>query len=122
MLNGLIDRKHRLEQSDCLEWLKKDQQSYDLIFMDPPTFSNSKRMRSVFDIQEAHPELIQRAMERVRPGGMLYFSNNFRKFKLASELLDRFDIQDITSSTIDKDFQRRASIHNCWCIKHRCHQ
>ncbi len=116
-LNGLVDRKHRLEQADCLQWLKQDTRQYDLIFMDPPTFSNSKRMRGVFDVQEAHVELIERAMARLKPGGVLYFSNNFRRFQLAKELEQKFSVEEITVSTIDRDFQRRPGIHRCWCIQ-----
>ncbi|OED43142.1 23S rRNA (guanine(2445)-N(2))/(guanine(2069)-N(7))-methyltransferase [Endozoicomonas sp. (ex Bugula neritina AB1)] len=118
-LNGMVDRKHRLEQADCQKWLKDDKRQYDLIFMDPPTFSNSKRLRDVFDIQEVHSELIKLAMMRLRDGGVLYFSNNFRKFKLDSGLEGLFDVQEISNSTIDKDFQRRGSIHRCWKIIHQ---
>ncbi|MGO0307633.1 bifunctional 23S rRNA (guanine(2069)-N(7))-methyltransferase RlmK/23S rRNA (guanine(2445)-N(2))-methyltransferase RlmL [Endozoicomonas acroporae] len=116
-LNGLVDRKHRLEQADCLQWLKQDTRNYDLIFMDPPTFSNSKRLRGVFDVQEAHVELIERAMVRLKPGGVLYFSNNFRRFQLAKELEQKFSVEEITATTIDRDFQRRPGIHRCWCIQ-----
>ncbi len=117
LLNGLVDRKHRLEQADCVEWLKQEKRQYDLIFMDPPTFSNSKRMRDVFDIQEVHVELINLAMARLRKGGVLYFSNNFRRFQLADELSQQFKVEEMTASTIDRDFQRRPGIHRCWCIQ-----
>ncbi|USE34261.1 bifunctional 23S rRNA (guanine(2069)-N(7))-methyltransferase RlmK/23S rRNA (guanine(2445)-N(2))-methyltransferase RlmL [Endozoicomonas sp. SCSIO W0465] len=117
-LNGLLDRKHRLEQADCLQWLKQDTRNYDLIFMDPPTFSNSKRMRGVFDVQEAHVELVERAMARLKPAGVLYFSNNFRRFQLAKALEQKFRVEEITAATIDRDFQRRPGIHRCWCIQH----
>ncbi len=113
-LNGLVDRKHRLEQSDCLQWLKEDTRHYDLIFMDPPTFSNSKRMRGVFDVQEAHVELITRAMAKLKRGGVLYFSNNFRRFQFAESLQEKFTVEEITSATVDRDFQRRPEIHRCW--------
>lgn len=118
LLNGLVDRKHRLEQADCVEWLKQEKRQYDLIFMDPPTFSNSKRMRDVFDIQEVHVELINLAMARLRKGGVLYFSNNFRRFQLAEDLMNQFNVEEITASTIDRDFQRRPGIHRCWRIQH----
>ena len=118
-LNGMVDRKHQLEQADCQRWLKDGKSQYDLIFMDPPTFSNSKRLRDVFDIQEVHPELIKMAMQRLREGGTLYFSNNFRKFKLDPNLETQFDVQEISKSTIDKDFERRSSIHRSWKITHK---
>lgn len=117
-LNGLVDRKHRLEQADCLQWLKQDTRNYDLIFMDPPTFSNSKRMRGIFDVQEAHVELIECAMARLKAGGELYFSNNFQRFRLAKELEQEFSVEEITAFTIDRDFQRRRGIHRCWCIRY----
>ena len=118
-LNGMVDRKHHFEQANCTEWLKQHKRQYDLIFMDPPTFSNSKKMRDVFDIQEAHVDLIKLAMDRLRSGGTLYFSNNFRRFKLAGELEEQFNIENITASTIDKDFQRKSSIHKSWMIRHK---
>lgn len=117
-LNGMVDRRHRLEQSDCQAWLKQEKRQYDLIFMDPPTFSNSKRMRQVFDVQEAHVELIDLAMARLRKGGTLYFSNNFRRFKLAEELCERYQVEEITNTTIDRDFQRRQDIHRSWKVVH----
>lgn len=65
-----------------MEWLREDDGQYELIFIDPPTFSNSKRMEGVFDVQRDHVELLDLAMARLAPGGVLYFSNNFRKFEL----------------------------------------
>nr|MDT0250422.1 bifunctional 23S rRNA (guanine(2069)-N(7))-methyltransferase RlmK/23S rRNA (guanine(2445)-N(2))-methyltransferase RlmL [Endozoicomonas sp.] len=118
LLNGLVDRKHRLEQADCIEWLKQEKRQYDLIFMDPPTFSNSKRMRDVFDIQEVHVELINLAMARLKKGGVLYFSNNFRRFQFAEALNQQFKVEEITGSTIDRDFQRRPGIHRSWRIQY----
>ena len=118
-LNGMVDRKHRLEQADCQKWLKQEKRQYDLIFMDPPTFSNSKKMRDIFDVQKAHPELVRLAMDRLRKDGVLYFSNNFRKFQFDPELEELFDVKEISNSTIDKDFHRRASIHRSWMIRHK---
>ena len=113
-LNGLVERKHRLEQSDCLQWLKQDIRQYELIFKDPPTFSNSKRKRGVFDVQEAHVELITLAMARLKRDGVLYFSNNFRRFQLAEVLMKKFNVEEITGATVDQDFQRRPKMHRCW--------
>lgn len=117
-LNGLSERRHRLERSDCLKWLERDKNEYDLIFMDPPTFSNSKKLEGVFDVQRDHAHLIKLAMRRLRPGGTLYFSNNFRKFKLDEKLEQQYGVKEITQETIDKDFQRRAGIHRSWMITH----
>ncbi len=118
-LNGLSDRKHRLERANCVEWLEAEKRQYDLIFMDPPTFSNSKRMRGTFDVQSDHVKLIQLAMARLRKGGVLYFSNNFRGFGFDKSLEKQFDVVELTSSTIDKDFQRRLGIHRSWAIRHQ---
>lgn len=117
-LNGFTDSRHRFIQSDCFSWLKKQRQSaYDLIFMDPPTFSNSKRMQDVLDVQRDHVMLIKSAMRLLNPGGLLIFSNNYRRFKLDYELLAGFDIKEITPQTIDPDFRRNNKIHSCFEIR-----
>lgn len=108
------DEAHLLVQADVLEWLKRPQGEYDLIFCDPPTFSNSKRMDDVFDVQRDHVELIERAMALLAPGGELIFSNNFKKFKIDGELLVRFNVKEITAETLDEDFARNRKIHRCW--------
>jgi 23S rRNA (guanine2445-N2)-methyltransferase / 23S rRNA (guanine2069-N7)-methyltransferase len=112
-LNGFSD-KHRLEQGDVMEWLAADRGEYDLIFIDPPTFSNSKRMDGVFDIQRDHIDLLDLAMARLASGGVLYFSNNFRKFELAKELSERYGVEEISQSTLDPDFARNPKIHRAW--------
>ena len=118
-LNGLSDRKHRLERANCMEWLEAEKRQYDLIFMDPPTFSNSKRMKGAFDIQNDHGRLIELAMMRLRKDGTLYFSNNYRGFKLDGAVEKKYHVVEMTSSTIDKDFQRRQGIHRSWSIRHQ---
>ncbi len=122
-LNGFTGENHQYLQVDCLEWLKGTQrnreQTWDVIFVDPPTFSNSKRMQSDFDLQRDHVFLIRKAMELLSPGGRLFFSNNARRFKLGSSELDLFEVKDITPSTIDEDFKRNNRIHQCWEIRHQ---
>jgi 23S rRNA (guanine2445-N2)-methyltransferase / 23S rRNA (guanine2069-N7)-methyltransferase len=118
-LNGLGEARNRLEQADCTQWLKKCEQTFDLILLDPPSFSNSKKMEDVLDIQRDHVELIQDSMKILEPGGTLIFSNNLRSFKLDAEALADFVVEDITSSTLDQDFQRNSKIHQCWTLKHR---
>ncbi|WOG26014.1 bifunctional 23S rRNA (guanine(2069)-N(7))-methyltransferase RlmK/23S rRNA (guanine(2445)-N(2))-methyltransferase RlmL [Endozoicomonas sp. 8E] len=115
-LNGLSERRHRMEREDCLKWLEKDTSEYDLIFMDPPTFSNSKKLKDVFDVQKDHFRLIELAVKRLSKGGVLYFSNNFRKFKLDERVESEFLVEEITHQTIDRDFQRRKGIHRSWKI------
>ena len=115
--------EHEFIQADCLEWLAQaaedtDKRQYDLIFLDPPTFSNSKRMDDVFDIQKDHIQLIRHALSLLAANGVLYFSTNFRRFKLDSEALAEFVVQDISASTIPEDFARNPKIHYCWRIQH----
>ncbi|RMV77971.1 Ribosomal RNA large subunit methyltransferase K/L [Pseudomonas caricapapayae] len=117
-LNGFSD-KNRLEQGDVMAWLQANRDEYDLIFIDPPTFSNSKRMEGIFDVQRDQVELIDLAMARLAPGGVLYFSNNFRKFVLDENLSQRYAVEDITAQTIDPDFARNGKIHRAWKIMAR---
>ncbi|MFY0677227.1 MAG: bifunctional 23S rRNA (guanine(2069)-N(7))-methyltransferase RlmK/23S rRNA (guanine(2445)-N(2))-methyltransferase RlmL [Neptuniibacter sp.] len=119
-LNGLDNPQHVQVQSDCLKWLRVQRQpAYDLIFMDPPTFSNSKRMQGVLDVQRDHVDLIEGAMRLLREEGVLYFSNNYRRFKIDHESLSDFVIEEITSKTLDPDFKRNSRIHCCYRITHK---
>jgi 23S rRNA (guanine2445-N2)-methyltransferase / 23S rRNA (guanine2069-N7)-methyltransferase len=112
---------HEFIQADCLEWLATEAQlanrHYDLIFLDPPTFSNSKRMDEVFDIQNDHVQLINNAVSLLSPGGILYFSTNFRRFKIDKQALSDLTIEDISAATIPEDFARNPKIHYCWRIQ-----
>jgi 23S rRNA (guanine2445-N2)-methyltransferase / 23S rRNA (guanine2069-N7)-methyltransferase len=111
---------HRLVQADCLEWLEAEKGFYDLIFLDPPTFSNSKRMGdTVLDIQRDHVGLIDRTMQRLAPAGTLIFSTNNRKFRMDTEGLAAFDTEDLSHKTLPPDFERTPRIHSCWRIRHR---
>jgi len=112
--NGLGGRAHRLVQADALQWLQADAGQYDLVFCDPPTFSNSKRAGD-FDVQAAHVELLRAAVARLAPGGVLYFSNNFRRFRLDEEAIAGFArCEDIGPATIPPDFARNPRIHRAW--------
>ena len=112
-LNGYSD-KNRLEQGDVMAWLAEDRGEYELIFIDPPTFSNSKRMEGIFDIQRDHVQLLDLAMARLAKDGVLYFSNNFRKFELDDSLATRYQVEEISESTLDPDFARNTKIHRAW--------
>ena len=119
-INGLSEAKHRTERANVVEWLQGDvDQQFDLILLDPPTFSNSKRMEAVFDVQRDHVMLVERCMARLAPGGLLIFSNNYRRFQLDEGLQQKYAVADVTPQTIDKDFARHANIHKCWHIQHR---
>lgn len=122
-LNGLdpAAAAYRFIQADVMQWLDacKTDGFYDLIFLDPPTFSNSKRMRDVFDVQRDHPFLIQHAMRLLKPGGVLMFSNNFRKFKLDQLLVAQYVLEDYHQKSLPEDFKRNPKIHGCWLVRHR---
>ncbi|MEX1994874.1 MAG: bifunctional 23S rRNA (guanine(2069)-N(7))-methyltransferase RlmK/23S rRNA (guanine(2445)-N(2))-methyltransferase RlmL [Steroidobacteraceae bacterium] len=114
-VNGLRGDAHRFIQADCLQWLAEDNgERYDLIFLDPPTFSNSKRMQDEFDVQRDHVELVQSTLLRLAPGGLLLFSTNFRKFKLDHAALAGMQVTDISRATIPKDFGRDPKAHHCY--------
>ncbi|HAB63653.1 MAG TPA: 23S rRNA (guanine(2445)-N(2))/(guanine(2069)-N(7))-methyltransferase, partial [Pseudomonas sp.] len=85
----------------------------------PPTFSNSKRMEGVFDVQRDHVALLDLAMARLAAGGTLYFSNNFRKFVLDAGVAERYAVEEITSATLDEDFRRNSKIHRAWKLQAR---
>jgi 23S rRNA (guanine2445-N2)-methyltransferase / 23S rRNA (guanine2069-N7)-methyltransferase len=114
--NGCGGGEHRLVQADALAWLEAERGRYDLIFCDPPTFSNSARVDD-FDVQREHGRLIRAAAARLTLGGLLLFSNNFRRFKLDPELESEFDVQEISADTIPPDFARNPRIHRVWEIR-----
>jgi len=116
-LNNLNLDKHQLVRANCMEWLDQaieEQRKYELIFIDPPTFSNSKRMDNVFDIQRDHVELINKTAKLLTKKGTLIFSTNFRKFKLDESSLINLAVQNISKETLSKDFERNPKIHYCW--------
>ncbi len=132
-LNGFSGRDHQLIQADCLDWLadaRAHRGRFGLIFLDPPTFSSSKRMRGTFDVQRDHPGLIQGALSLLAPDGELIFATNRRRFRLDVDALDqairregrsdsRLDIRDISAASIPRDFKRSPHIHQCWWLRRR---
>ncbi|WP_370978676.1 bifunctional 23S rRNA (guanine(2069)-N(7))-methyltransferase RlmK/23S rRNA (guanine(2445)-N(2))-methyltransferase RlmL [Agaribacterium sp. ZY112] len=113
-LNNFKKDKHQLVRADVRQWLKECRQGFDVIMLDPPSFSNSKRMDDSFDVQRDHTALVERCMELLKPGGVLYFSNNLRSFKIDTSLQERFNVEDITTQSIDKDYERNKKIHCCF--------
>jgi 23S rRNA (guanine2445-N2)-methyltransferase / 23S rRNA (guanine2069-N7)-methyltransferase len=117
-INGFRGPAHRLVQADCLQWLEQDDgQRYDLVFLDPPTFSNSKRMQHEFDVQRDHVALIRATARRLAPDGSLLFSTNSRRFRLEAPALPGFAITDLTARTIPRDFARNPRIHQCYELR-----
>ncbi|KAF1709350.1 bifunctional 23S rRNA (guanine(2069)-N(7))-methyltransferase RlmK/23S rRNA (guanine(2445)-N(2))-methyltransferase RlmL [Pseudoxanthomonas kalamensis DSM 18571] len=118
-LNGLGGNAHQLVQADALRWLEAEQDEYDIVFCDPPTFSNSKRAED-FDVQAEHLRLLRAAVARLAPGGVLYFSNNFRRFRLDEEGVAGFaHCEEISPQTIPPDFERNPRIHRAWRLTRR---
>ncbi|MCG9749050.1 bifunctional 23S rRNA (guanine(2069)-N(7))-methyltransferase RlmK/23S rRNA (guanine(2445)-N(2))-methyltransferase RlmL [Vibrio brasiliensis] len=120
-LNGQVGRQHRFEQADCLQWLETSTAQFDLIFIDPPTFSNSKRMEQSFDVQRDHIQLMKNLKRLLRAGGTIVFSNNKRQFKMDLEALEQLGLEakNISHQTLPLDFARNKHIHNCWVITHK---
>lgn len=120
-LNGQVGRQHQYVQADCLQWLEKATGQYDLIFIDPPTFSNSKRMEQSFDVQRDHIQLMTNLKRILRPNGTIVFSNNKRHFKMDMEQLAELGLtaKNISSQTLPLDFERNKHIHNCWLVTHQ---
>ncbi|TWH99067.1 23S rRNA (guanine2445-N2)-methyltransferase / 23S rRNA (guanine2069-N7)-methyltransferase [Luteimonas cucumeris] len=117
--NAIGGARHQLVQADVLTWLGADRGQYDLIFCDPPTFSNSARADD-FDLQREHVRLLRAAVARLAPGGVLYFSNNFRRFRLDSAAVAEFaHCEDITAQTIPPDYARNPRIHQAWRLTAR---
>jgi 23S rRNA (guanine2445-N2)-methyltransferase / 23S rRNA (guanine2069-N7)-methyltransferase len=120
LLNGFAGNNHELYRADCLQWLEEQQSQgprFDLIFLDPPTFSNSKRMEGVLDVQRDHVGMIRRSLHLLRAPGRLVFSTNYSRFKLDADALADLAIEDLSAATIPKDFERHARIHRCFSIR-----
>lgn len=116
-INGLAGNTNRLLQADVLAWLEQpSREQFDLIVLDPPTFSNSKRMDDTLDIQRDHVMLLNRVLRLCVPGGIVYFSTNYRRFKLWEEEIRATEIKDISKQTVPQDF-RNEKIHHCFKIR-----
>jgi 23S rRNA (guanine2445-N2)-methyltransferase / 23S rRNA (guanine2069-N7)-methyltransferase len=116
-VNGFSGSQHELIQADCISWLKDavaGRRQFDLIFLDPPTFSNSKRMDDILDVQRDHRALIDRCMALLAPGGKLVFSTNAQRFKMDADIGGLYKVTDISRATLPKDFERNPRIHQCY--------
>ena len=116
-LNGLSDRQHRGVRADVRDWLSEETRTYDLIMVDPPSFSNSKGQAD-FDVQRDHLSLLELAMARLSKKGVLYFSTNHRKFVLDPAVQQTWRVKDVTQGSIPEDFSRNQRIHACWRLTH----
>jgi len=118
LLNDIEGKQHKLIQADCLQWLEQCDRQFDLIFVDPPTFSNSKRMEDSWDVQRDHIKLMTNLKRILRPNGTIVFSNNKRGFKMDFAKLEELGLSavEISHKTLPLDFERNKQIHNCWLV------
>jgi len=113
-MNGFLGDEYFFERANVLEYIHEiPPASFDIIVLDPPTFSNSKAMKEVFEIQDMHVDLINDCLSKLRPNGILYFSSNFRKFIIEEEYINGI-VQNITTSTTPFDFKGKLLR---WCYK-----
>ena len=120
--NGFAGEAHTFERGDTLTWLRqaaKEGRTFDLVFVDPPTFSNSKSTQQTWDVQRDHVELLLLVKQVLAPGGTVVFSCNLRSFKLEGAALSAagYDVRDITAQTIPHDFERNPKIHQCYLLQ-----
>lgn len=115
-MNGYTGERHRLIQADVLAWLAQNRERFELIFCDPPTFSNSARAAD-FDMQRDHARLIRLCMDRLVPGGQLLFSNNFRRFRMDAGIEADFQVEEIGAPSVPPDFARDPKIHRAFWIR-----
>ncbi|MCY7293900.1 bifunctional 23S rRNA (guanine(2069)-N(7))-methyltransferase RlmK/23S rRNA (guanine(2445)-N(2))-methyltransferase RlmL [Alteromonas sp. a30] len=119
-LNGIKGAyQYPLVRKDCLTWIRECEQQFDLIFVDPPSFSNSKNMQGSWDVQRDHAGFLRLVRMRLAPGGTIIFSNNLRQFKLDPDLQDSLGLRitDISAESIPFDFKRNQKIHHCWVMQ-----
>ncbi len=116
-LNGFAGDRHRLVHGDVMRWLDSERAQYDLIFCDPPTFSNSARAAD-FDVQRDHVRLLQAALARLSADGVLLFSNNYRRFRFDDAAFAPGTVREISTSMLPPDFERNPKIHRVWQLLH----
>ena len=99
-----------------MSWLHKCNRTYDLVFVDPPTFSNSKRVYQDFNVQKDHAEVLEAVHGQLEPNGVVIFSNNFQGFELDARVKELFEVENISKASIPMDYSRRPKIHQCWML------
>lgn len=120
-LNGINLAAHKIVRADVFQYLKSAEaegKKFDLIVMDPPSFSNSKKMLDILDIQRDQMTLISGAMKLLASDGLMYFSNNLRSFELHPEVSEKYAVKDVSKQSVPDDF-RNKKIHQCWEIRHK---
>ncbi|ASK26459.1 class I SAM-dependent methyltransferase [Neisseria chenwenguii] len=120
-LNGIDEAAHKIVRADVFQYFQmasSEGKQFDLIVMDPPSFSNSKKMPGILDIQLDQQKLITGAMRLLASDGLLYFSNNLRSFTLDEAVCEQYRVKDVSKQSVPEDF-RNKKIHQCWEIRHR---
>lgn len=115
---GKAGPNHQFIHADCMAWLKDCKDTFDVIVMDPPTFSNSARMKDTLDVQRDHEALVLDAMALLSANGVLVFSNNYQRFRMDDAIYEQFDVKDVTSRSVPKDYSRKRP-HRCFEIRHK---
>jgi len=120
-LNGIDRTAHRLVRADVFNWLRTQTEGstlrlYDLIVLDPPSFSNSKKMLGILDVQRDHPWLIRQCLDLLAPRGAIFFSTNLRSFELDAQVQTRARFTDLSARTVPEDYRDRK-VHRCWLIE-----
>jgi 23S rRNA (cytosine1962-C5)-methyltransferase len=117
--NGIDARQHRLVRADVLAWLKEARaERPDVILLDPPSFSNSKKMQGILDVQRDHPKLIGKCHGLLADGGELFFSTNMRSFEMDPELAKRLSLREVTHLSVPEDFKHpHRRPHRAWHAK-----
>lgn len=122
ILNSLSLKNNEIVRADCLKFLDEEIRSkakYDIVIIDPPTISRSKKMDQMFDIQIDYVPLIEKALQLLSKDGIIFFSTNSRKFAFEESLFASCTIKDISEKTIPLDFHNQK-IHRCWEITSMC--
>ncbi|MCB0419582.1 MAG: class I SAM-dependent methyltransferase [Bdellovibrionales bacterium] len=120
-LNNISLNRHKFINESALDFLKRSvlqSKKYDLIYLDPPTFSNSKKMDSPFEVEQDQEFLVRSCMKLLTNEGVLYFSNNKRSFKLSPTLSNKYLVKDVSKASIPQDY-RDLKIHHCFEIRHK---
>ncbi|WP_107928173.1 class I SAM-dependent methyltransferase [Neisseria animaloris] len=120
-LNQIDTNRHQIVRADVFQYLQtalKQNKQFDLIVMDPPSFSNSKKMLDILDVQRDHVHLIDGAMNLLAADGLLFFSNNLRSFELDGKISTEYSVKDVSKQSVPEDF-RNKKIHQCWEIRHK---
>ncbi|UOO89027.1 class I SAM-dependent methyltransferase [Vitreoscilla massiliensis] len=120
-LNQIDENKHAIVRQDVFQYLQDaffEQKQFDVIVMDPPSFSNSKKMLEILDVQRDQQRLIDGAMRLLSPTGTLFFSNNLRSFELDEAVSARYAVKDVSKQSVPEDF-RNKKIHQCWRFTHK---